>query len=193
MTRKPRILALAGSTRKGSFNRNLLREAARGAVDGGAEVVEADLREFAMPLFDQDDEREHGMPEAAVRLKRLFLDCDGLLLASPEYNGSITGVLKNAIDWVSRRQGDEAPLAAFRGKAAALLAASPGALGGLRGLVHVRAILSNLGMLVLPGQLAVPKAGDVFADSGEMVDEAMAARARDVGRDLAQTLGRLLA
>jgi chromate reductase, NAD(P)H dehydrogenase (quinone) len=85
-----------------------------------------------LPLFDQDLEAEQGMPENGKKLKQLFIDHDGLLIASPEYNSSITGVLKNAIDWVSRPGPGEPSLVAFRGKVATLLSASPGALGRLR-------------------------------------------------------------
>jgi chromate reductase, NAD(P)H dehydrogenase (quinone) len=102
MSTTPRILALAGSTRRDSFNKRLVRIAARGAEAAGAEVTIIDLRDFPLPLFDEDLEREQGPPEAATRLKRLLVGHDGLLIASPEYNSSITAVLKNALDWASR-------------------------------------------------------------------------------------------
>src|SRR4051812_36524754 len=98
----PRILAPAGSTRRDSYNKRLVRLAARGAEAAGAEVAVIDLRDFPLPLFDEDLEREQGPPEAAPRLKTRMVESDGLLIASPEYNSSITAVLKNAIDWVSR-------------------------------------------------------------------------------------------
>ncbi|MHC4957015.1 MAG: NADPH-dependent FMN reductase [Planctomycetota bacterium] len=160
----PKILALAGSTRSGSFNKRLAALAAERARAAGAEVSLVDLRDFAMPLYDGDLEAEHGVPETANELRALMTSHDGLLLACPEYNGSITAVLKNAIDWVSRPVEGEAPMAAFRGKVAGLLAASPGALGGLRGLVHVRAILSGIGMYVVPTQAAVGKAHEALED-----------------------------
>src|SRR3954463_7815955 len=114
----PRILAFAGSTRRDSFNKRLVPIATKGARDAGAEVTLIDLKDFPLPLFDQDFEAEQGMPEDGARLKKLFTDHDGLLLASPEYNGPVTGVLKNAFDWVSRTAPGEPPLVAFRGKAA---------------------------------------------------------------------------
>src|SRR5215471_4093780 len=138
---KPRILAFAGSLRRESFNKKLVPIAVKGAREAGAEVTLIDLKDFPLPLFDQDLEAEQGMPQNGAKLKRLFIEHDGLLISSPEYNSSITGVLKNAIDWVSRPAPDEPSLVAFRGKVATLMSASPGALGGLRGLVHLRSIL----------------------------------------------------
>jgi len=188
---KPRILALAGSTRKASFNKQLLAVAVGGAVDAGADVTVVDLADFELPLFNQDLEAERGLPDAAKRLKQLFVDHAGLLIASPEYNSSFTPLLKNTIDWVSRSVPGEAPLSAFTGKTAALVAASPGALGGLRGLVHLRAVLSNIQVLVLPGQLAVPAAHDAFAPDGTLKDAKLQATARDIGKKLAETVAKL--
>ena len=122
------------------------------AREAGGEVTLIDLKDFPLPLFDQDLEAEQGMPENGTRLKKLFIDHDGLLIASPEYNSSFPAVLKNAIDWVSRPAPGEPSLVAFRGKVATLMSASPGAQGGLRGLVHVRSILGNIGVIVLPDQ-----------------------------------------
>ena len=166
----PRILAFAGSTRAESFNKKLVRIAADAARAAGAEVTLIDLRDFPMPLFDGDAEAAQGLPEKASELKALFLAHDGLLISAPEYNSSITAVLKNTIDWVSRPVPNQPPLAAFTGKTAALMSASPGALGGLRGLVHVRAILGNIGVLVLPDQIAVSRAADAFDADGRLKD-----------------------
>ena len=155
-----RILAFAGSTRLESFNNRLVRIAESGARDSGATVTHIDLRDYRLPLFDQDEEAANGKPDGARALKQLLVDHDGLLIASPEYNSSVTGVLKNTIDWVSRPDdGDPFPLVGLRGKVVALMSASPGALGGLRGLVHLRSILGNLGCLVLPEQVAVRRDG----------------------------------
>ncbi len=180
-----RILAFAGSTRRASFNRTLVRVAADGARAAGAAVTEIDLRDYRLPVFDQDDESEHGKPPPAGALKRQFMEHDAWLVAAPEYNGSITGVLKNSIDWASRPDpGDAGPLAAFRGKLVVLMSASPGALGGLRGLVHVRAIFGNLGCVVLPDQVAVPKARDAFDADGRLVDPQQRERVEGLGRTL---------
>ena len=180
-----KILAFAGSARKDSFNKKLVQIAAASATTAGAEVTVIDLKEFPMPLFDQDLEQASGVPEHAVRLKQLFVEHDGLLISAPEYNSSITALLKNSIDWVSRPGpgGDEPPLVAFRGKTAALLSASPGGLGGLRGLVHVRSILSSIGVLVLPDQVAISKAFEAFGDDGQLVGERKQTQAGRNGRN----------
>ena len=124
-------------------------------------------------------------------MKQLMTEHDAWLIAAPEYNSSITGVLKNTIDWVSRSDdGDESPLIAFRGKVVSLMSASPGALGGLRGLVHVRSILGNLGCIILPDQVAVRNAHSAFAD-GALVDERQHERVMALGRTLAETVSRL--
>jgi chromate reductase len=168
----PRILAFAGSTRRESFNKKLVQIAVKGAREVGAEVTLLDLKDFPLPLFDQD----------------LFIEHDGLLISSPEYNSSITAVLKNAIDWVSRPAPDEPPLVAFRGKVATLMSASPSALGGLRGLVHVRSILGNIGVIVLPDQVAVPKAHEAFLPDGSLTDAKQQAGIEALGKTLASFL-----
>jgi NAD(P)H-dependent FMN reductase len=189
----PRILAFAGSTRRESFNKKLVSIAAHGAREAGAEVTLLDLKDFLLPLFDQDLEAEQGMPENGKKLKKLFIDHDGFLIASPEHNSSITAVLKNAIDWVSRPAPDEPSLVAFRGKVATLMSASPGVLGGLRGLVHVRSILGNIGVIVLPDQLAVAKAHEAFQPDGSLVDPKQQAGVEGLGKTLASFLTKLKA
>src|SRR5262245_41278463 len=106
----PRILAFAGSTRTESYNKRLVRIAAQGARSAGAEVTVIDLRDLPLPLFDEDLEKNEGLPASGRKLKDLFLAHHGLMISSPEYNSSISGVLKNAIDWVSRPVPGEAPL-----------------------------------------------------------------------------------
>lgn len=189
----PRILALAGSTRADSYNDRLVRLAAAGARETGARVTHVRLRDFPLPLYDADLETAAGLPPPARRLKALFKEHDGLLIASPEYNGSLTGALKNALDWVSRREPGEPARAAFAGKAAAVMSASTGALGGQRGLVHLRSILTILGVLVLPEQLALPQAQEAFLPDGSLADPQRNAAAAELGAALARLLQRLLA
>jgi chromate reductase len=189
----PRILALAGSLRRDSFHKRLVSIAALGARQTGAEVTLIDLKDLPLPLFDQDLEAEQGMPENGKKLKKLFIDHDGLLIASPEYNSSITAVLKNAIDWVSRPAPGEPSLVAFRGKVATLMSASPGALGGLRGLIHVRSILGNIGVIVLPDQIAVAQAHEAFNLDGTLKDPKRQAGIEGLGRTLAEFLAKLKA
>ncbi len=176
-TGKPvRVLAFSGSARRASINQQLVAAAAGIATGRGADVTLINLRDFPMPLFNQDDEADSGEPDGARELKALFVAHDALLIASPEYNGLITPLLKNTLDWLSRRAGDdEASMVAYRGKTAALLATSYGRLGGLRGLVHTRALLTNLGVLTVPKQAAIGGAGDAFDSDGRLVRE------RDLG------------
>jgi len=179
-----KILALAGSARAASVNKKLLATAARSAREAGAEVTEVDLRDFPMPLYDGDFEELEGVPEEARRLRELLVEHDGFLFSCPEYNGSITPLLKNTIDWISRPDGDVPGLVAYRGKTAALVSASPGALGGLRGLVHVRAILSGIGVLVVPTQFALGSATDAFDDHGEFENSSLHNRLQAVTAEL---------
>ncbi len=189
---QPKILAFAGSLRTGSFNKKLLAFAAEAAREAGAEVTVVDLRELALPLFDQDLEDASGLPEGAKKFKALLRASDGLLIASPEYNSSITAALKNAIDWASRAESDDEPsLVAFRGKVAALCSASPGALGGLRGLVTVRSILGNIGVLVLPDQVAIGTAHEAFDDAGRLKDARKAKQVAALAKSLVEILGKL--
>ena len=188
----PKIVAFAGSLRTGSFNKKLLAIAADAARAAGAEVTVVDLRELALPLFDQDLEDASGLPEGAKKFKALLRASDGFLIASPEYNSSITAGLKNAIDWASRAESDdEPPLVAYKGKIAALIAASPGALGGLRGLVTLRSILGNIGVIVLPDQVAIPTAHEAFDESGKLKDERKAKQVAKVARGLVEMLAKL--
>lgn len=184
----PRILAFAGSTRRDSFNRKLIKIAVGGAEAAGATVTHIELADFPLPLFNQDLEAEQGPPEHAVELKKLFLESDGLLMSCPEYNSSVSPLWKNTIDWVSRQAPGEKPLAAFQGKVATIMSASPGRLGGLRGLVHVRSILGNIGVVVLPEQIAVSDANAAFAADGKLNDDKLQKSVEDLGRGLTEFL-----
>ena len=166
----PKILVFAGSTRVGSYNKALAKIAAQAATAAGAAVTLLDLRDLTLPLYDADLENTYGLPEGVHKFKNLLREADGIIVASPEYNGSITGVLKNALDWASRAAANEAPGSVFQGKLATLVSASPGPLGGLRGLVHLRAILANLGMIVLPEQLAIGSAHEAIDPAGTLKD-----------------------
>ena len=182
-----KILAFAGSTRTESFNKKLVRIAAEGARNAGAEVTLIDLRDFPMPLYDGDLEAASGLPEHAKRLKRLMVDHHGLLISTPEYNSSITGVLKNAIDWASREEtDDEPPLVCFRGKTAALVSASPGAFGASRSQRHVRAILGHLGAYMLPDQVSIARAHEAFDAAGALKEPAKQKAVMEVGAKLAE-------
>lgn len=165
------IAVVAGSTREGSYNRALAELAAASLAAHGARVTRVDLGAFDLPLYSAAIEA-NAFPPDAVRLKSLFVRQDGLLFVSPEYNGSLSPLLKNAIDWASRPTGDEGPvaLAACRGKAAGIMAASIGPFGGLRGLMHLRQILSTVQMIVIPEQVVVPNAHAAFTEDGRLKD-----------------------
>ncbi len=190
---QPKILAFAGSTRQGSYNAQLVRIAASGARQAGADVTILDLKEYPLPIFEEDLEREQGTPSNATKLKQLFFDHDGLLIASPEYNSSISPLLKNTIDWVSRAAEGEAPVAAYAGKVAVLMSASPGGLGGLRGLVHVRSILGNIGVTMLPDQVAISQAYEAFDTDGNLKEARKQTQVESLGSTLAATIAKLRA
>ena len=163
------IAVIVGSIREGSYNRALGELAAAGLEAQGARVTRVDLAAFDLPLYSAALEAD-AFPPDAQRLKALFAAQDGLLFVSPEYNGSLPPLLKNAIDWASRPTGDESlvALTAYRGKAAAVMSASISPFGGLRGLMHLRQILSTIQMLVIPEQVVVPAAHAAFAEDGSL-------------------------
>jgi NAD(P)H-dependent FMN reductase len=179
-----KILAFAGSLRSGSFNRKLVRIAAQGARAAGAEVAEIDLRDIPMPLYDGDIEREQGLPPNAKLFKQLLIEHKGILISSPEYNTAITAVLKNAIDWASRAEPGESPLLAFKGKVGGLMSASPGNFGGVRSLAMLRAILSHLGVIVVPTQLGIARANEAFDGDGNLLDERQRETIRSIGAEV---------
>ena len=183
----PKFLAFAGSLRTDSYNKKLAKIAAQAVEQAGGLVTLIDLRDLALPLFDQDLEDASGLPEGAKRLKTLMVESDGFIIASPEYNSSITAALKNAIDWASRSESDDEPdLLAYRGKTAALLSASPGALGGMRALVTLRWVLGNIGVHVLPDQVTISAAYDAFDEAGALKDDSKAKRVAGLAKQLVE-------
>ena len=140
MENKPKILAFAGSLREGSYNKKLIKTAIQ-----GAEVTYIDLKDYPLPIYNADIEEKEGLPANAIKIKELMWKHDGFIIASPEYNSSISAALKNLIDWASRpATKEEVYLSCFIDKVALLISASPGYLGGIRGLVHLRSILENI-------------------------------------------------
>jgi len=191
MSLAPRILAFAGSAREDSFNKKLVRVAARGVEQAGVACTFLDLRDHPLPVYDADLEASEGLPASALKLRELFAAHEGLLISAPEHNSTISALLKNTIDWITRTPDAKADLACFRGRACALLAASPGALGGLRGLVTVRSLLGNLGVMVLPDQLAVGQAHKAFGPDGDLLDDTQRRRAEAIGSELARVVAKL--
>ncbi len=172
-----RILAFSGSTRSGSCNTRLLGSAIRelsGMAGIECEVTRISLEDYSLPVYDGDLEVQKGVPKNAITIKlaRLFHEHDGFLIASPEYNGSLSPLLKNTIDWVSRVSSDDkGQLAPYAGKVAAICAASPGAMGGMTMLYHLRDILVRLNVLVISEQVAVGNAGSAFDNMDHLSDE----------------------
>lgn len=166
------LIAFAGSLRKDSYNKQLVTLAANKARDLGANVTVIDLKEYSLPLFDEDLEKE-SVPENLPALRELFANADGLLIASPEYNGSFSSVLKNTLDWLSRGAKDDSYSPNYGQYTVGLMAASPGGLGGIRGLSHIRELMSNLGSLVVPNQIALGAAYEAFNAEGQLQNSAM--------------------
>jgi chromate reductase len=171
MAHKPKILAFAGSLRADSYNKKLIKIAVKGAQEAGGEVTLIDLKDYPLPVYDQEIEDKQGLPENAHKLKKLFWEHEGFLLSCPEYNSSLSGVFKNTIDWISRpATEDEVYLSNFIDKVVVLMSASPGELGGLRGLVHARAVLGNIYSIVLPQQKSISRADKAFGPDGTLLD-----------------------
>ncbi len=185
-----KILAFAGSVRKESFNRKVLAVAVQGARAAGAEVTLADLRDFPLPIYDADWHAEHGVPPQMLPLRKLMMASQGLLIASPEYNTSITPLLKNTIDWLSQEVNGESGSAPFSGKVCGLMGASNGAFGTIRALPHVSYILSNLGVFVLP-VLAVPKVASLLGADGTISHQQTHETVHSLGKRVAETIIKL--
>lgn len=168
-----RLLITSGSARAGSLNTRLAAVAAHVARGAGAEVTELDLASLNLPVYSGDIEAA-GLPAGALELRRLFATHDAFIVAAPEYNAFITPLLLNSLDWASRTpaSGDlPAGVAAMNGTVAGMLSASPGALGGMRGLLFLRSFLSTaLGMLVVPETASVGTAHQAFDEHGALKD-----------------------
>lgn len=167
-----RILVFNGSNRAGSFSGKLADAAVSEILKQEGEVTRIQLLDYPLPLMDEDLERENGIPENAMKLARLFASHDGLFIATPEYNSSLPPLLKNVIDWVSRiSQDGDRVLKPYPGKVVAIGSSSPGHFAGARAIIHLRGILSHIGMLVIPEQISVPNAGSAFDSMGRLSDD----------------------
>ncbi len=165
----PNVLVLAGSTRRDSVHRKLAGQVVTALQHEGMQAEFADLRDYPMPLYDGDLEAESGLPAAAAALQQRAREAGAFVIASPEYNGSYSAVLKNAIDWISRAAPGERPGEVFRGKNAAILSASPGPGGGQRGLGALRHLLEMISVQVIPEQLSIPRSTGALNAAGELI------------------------
>ena len=165
-----KLLVIPGSTRKAAFSKQLAAAIAA-APPTGVAITVVDLADFSMPLYDGDLEEAEGLPAGAVALREVVKQHDALVFVSPEYNASIPAVLKNTIDWLSRPHAAEPDVSVWSGKVAGVLSSSPGRLGGMRGLVHLRQILMNVGMQVVSEQFALGTAHEAFAEDGSLKSE----------------------
>lgn len=192
---KPRVLVFAGSARRDSLNKKLARVGADAIRAAGGEATFVDLDDYPIPVYHGDLEAREGMPENARKLRALFMSHDALLIASPENNQSITSLLKNVIDWLSRGigdgHGDNSGLAPYRGKAAGLMNATPGPYGGVRHLYHLRQVLSGLQVLVVPHQVQLGRADHAFDAQGKLTDEAAAKQLGALAKQLVEVAGKL--
>ncbi len=188
----PKLLAFAGSLRQASYNRKIVAVAAEGARAAGANVTIIDFRDLPMPIYDGDLEARDGLPKAAKEFKRMLIEHHGVLVSTPEYNSQFPALLKNAFDWASRREGDEQPLVAFRGKIAGVMSASPGALAGLRSQSLLRSQLAYLGMIVVPDRVGVARAHEAFDESGALKDPGQRRSLEELGARTVRFVQRLL-
>jgi NAD(P)H-dependent FMN reductase len=168
----PKILVFASSTRAGSHNVRLAALAAKELTLIDADVTRISLADYPLPIYDADLDARMGQPANALALKQMIMAHQGVFIASAEYSASVTPILKNSIDWVSRvRERGDSTYAAFKGRVFAISSASPGAAGGLRSLMALRQILElGCGALVIPEQVVIPQADQAFDDMDEITD-----------------------
>jgi chromate reductase, NAD(P)H dehydrogenase (quinone) len=182
----PKILVIPGSLRRGSHNSRLAALASKELALAGADVTRISLADYPLPIYDADQAAESGAPGDAVKLKQLVCAHEGVFIASPEYNASITPLLKNAIDWISAvREGDEPFLAAYQDRVFALGAASPGLSGGMHSLIALRQVLAvGCRALVIAEQVTIPNAREAFDAKDELKDPRTAGQLKLVARKL---------
>ena len=189
---KPKVLAFAGSTREDSSNKKAVKIAAAGAKQAGAEVEFIDIRDYPVPGYDAELEDKSGLPDNAKKLKQKMIVSDGLLVSTPEYNGSTSGVLKNLLDWASRKeQGDKPGVTIFNHKVAIIMSASTSWRGGILGQRHLRDIFMHEGCLVLPISQHVSNSREAFNADGSLIDSERQVAVMDLGKTLVEFLQKL--
>ena len=187
-----RVLAMSGSARMGSLNQRLLNVAVQGALAAGAEVTVVSLSDFPLPFFDSELEQEQGVPANALDLQKLFSEHDALLVASPDYNGGYTALLKNTIDWMSRPTTEKVSgMALFANKPTAVISASPGPMGGIRSMLAMRGVLEKLGAVLIPQTFTLGVAHLAFAENGQLTNPQVEGEVKAVGAALVKVSGAL--
>ncbi len=185
-----KVLAFAGSTRKDSYNKKLVQEAAEMARQKGAKVTVIDLIDYPMPFYDADLEVKQGLPTQAKKLRELMIASDAIIIATPEYNASISAVLKNVLDWTSRGEKAEYSPDAYKGKKFAIMSASPGKGGGARALSHLRTIIEGIGGSVIKNEVAVPDAYKAFDAKGNLVSPILKEKLQEEVQQLIQAVSK---
>lgn len=191
-----KILVFAGSARREALSKRLARAAHAALLATGAQATLIDLADYPAPVYNGDDETASGVPPGITALLKVIIEHDGILIATPEYNGSMTPLLVNTLDWLSRINASPAGpagLAVLPTKPVAIISSSPGPLGGIRSLFHLRDLLGYLGMLVLPQQLAVGRANEAISPEGVLLEERQRGTLQRVARALVDTVTKLKA
>lgn len=186
MANPPRILAFSGSARRESLNKKFLGVAVSAVREAGGEVTLIDLNDYVLPLYHGDLEAAQGLPENAQKLIDLAVKHDALLIASPEYNKSLTPLLKNTLDWMTRADTDP-----FEGRVAAVVSASPGMLGATHSQQLARQLLLNLGCSVVPSLCVLPRAHEAFDEQGRLKDARAQKNVQVLAAELVRMTNRL--
>jgi len=177
-----KIIAISGSFREKSFNKMALKFMVQGAQEAGADVETIDLRDYMMPIYDEDIDKA-GKPEVVVNLKEKLAEAQGFLISTPEYNHSIPGGFKNVIDWISRFKDQP-----FKGKWIALAGASTSSWGTVRSQLAILPVFRVLAAHVLPTQIYIPLAQNIFDENGECKDEITKSKLIALGKELAERI-----
>ncbi|KZY39875.1 MULTISPECIES: NADPH-dependent FMN reductase [unclassified Oleiphilus] len=186
------LITFSGSLRSNSYNQKVAKQAQQIALELGYDAININLADYPLPLFNEDIENTE-TPASLNDLRRIFSSPTSILIASPEYNGSFSAALKNTLDWLSRPDNSDSNVyqPPFNRFTVALTAASPGSLGGLRGLGQLREVMTNLGSLVIPQQLAIGAAYEAFNEEGKLVNQETVDRLTGLVKTLLETDQRL--
>ena len=184
MTNAPSILVFSGSTRQGSFTRQLAHVAANRIDICGGKASFIDMADYEAPLYHQDTETDDGFPDTVINFRALLRNHDGMMIATPEYNGFVPPLLVNMFSWASRPYQDESANALFHGMPVGLMAASPSGLGGVRVIPRLRDYMAELGTVAVPGFVTLPHAANAFDETGILQNDATLERLDALARRL---------